>query len=195
MIYIRNDDVAYSTELENLKRFCGICDQYPVKIIHGITPMGDLRPLYKDSVAKLKNWELEGLLGTKPFFAKNKGVIDYLKGRDDVIAVHGFNHLHPPHTGIAIAQEILENTFQRTVNYFIPPFNEMDDLARSLCKGLRLIVLDGRGPHLEEIILGRETIPADPDGQYFRCHSWRFGERFTWDQLDDVLESITSAVT
>lgn len=191
MIYIRNDDVAWSTELSNLMRFCDICDQYPVKIVHGVTVCGDLRPLYSDTMSRLTTEDLDSIM-PKSLVFDNKEVCGCLAGRSDLLALHGYYHYHPPHERIELGRTLLEGFFEKPVNYFIPPFNEMDKTTQFECDGLELTVLDGNGSHLEEIISGRESIPAEPDGEFFRCHSWRFGERFSWRKLDAALKSITS---
>ena len=42
---IRNDDVAFDTDINELKQFCEICDKYNFKILQAITVRGICIPI------------------------------------------------------------------------------------------------------------------------------------------------------
>ena len=88
---IRNDDVAFDTTLDEIKRFCEICDKYGFKVIQAIIPIGEAR---KINSARLNNDQTRAL--SNRLFSENKAVLDYLKSRQDLIGIHGLWHTHKP---------------------------------------------------------------------------------------------------
>lgn len=168
---IRNDDVSADTSLSEIKTFCEICDKHGVKIVQCITLRGKCQPI--DS--KMTNEEIRK---DDANFFDNKDVFEYLKGRNDFIAVHGLWHTHSP-----TQEEVLEaikslRTHDLTPTYYVPPFNE--GVYPSVFCGLKLLqnidrlesFLDSGEPKTEETYL----------------HSWRFDDKwFTFKQLDDCL--------
>jgi len=168
---IRNDDVAYDTSLEEIKNFCEICDKHDIKIIHCITLRGNCQPI--DS--KMTNDEIQK---DQSDFLDNKEVVEYLKTRNDDIAVHGLWHTHTPTQEDTL--EAIESLRKHDLpaKWFVPPFNE-GDYPREFC-GLKVLqhidrlesFLDDGEPKTEEVYL----------------HSWRFNNKwFTFKQLDDCL--------
>lgn len=196
---IRNDDVHVGTDVQQLLRFSEICDKYHIPIIQGITPVGDLQPLYQDGAVQMKNQDLRSALGTQ-MVSENRELVQFLSSRDDVLGLHGWEHLHFPEEDpmtqlrwIQLGREWMEWFFERSVPWFIAPFNDVDVNTHLAAANLQMTVLDSNGPHLEEILLGREEVPADPADFIFRCHSWRFCERFTYDQLEEIICRLTTA--
>lgn len=172
---IRNDDVAYDTEIENLKRFCDICDKYGFKIIQCITLLGEC----KKSHAMMTNEEIKSA-SNKNFF-NNTEVVDYLKKRNDLIAVHGLWHTHKPtEEEIEQAKKFLINAgFNPT--YFVPPFNE-GIYNKEVC-GLTVNKLSlEAGERLEDFLDSGE-----PQGEIVYLHSWRFGDWYKFEQLEKCL--------
>lgn len=175
---IRNDDVAYDTNVAELKKFCELCDRYGFKIMHAITPVGICQPID----VKMSNEQIIEL-GRGQRFSENKPLVDYLLSRNDIIAVHGYTHTHNvtgSEIGIATA-ELSDLGF--TPTYFVPPFNE-GDYGDRVC-GLK--VSDGRDDRLESYIGGGE-----PKTKIAYVHSWRFHSWWKLDVLEDLLCRITT---
>ncbi len=202
-IQIRNDDVHVATDLAHLKGFCEICDRHGAKIIQAVTPVGDLRPLYSDAAGEWCNLKIGVRTVAEsdwPCIMQNHDLWGYLsmhRDRDgDEIALHGWQHINYKYEDQEkflrdweLGKRFLEWLFDRQVTRFVAPFNEV---TAEMLATPGVEVLHSAGPHLENIILGREPIPEKPDGLIFRCHSWRFGERFSYEQLDEVLKRITA---
>ena len=117
---IRNDDVAFDTDVRLLRQFCELCDAYGHQIIQGITPIGSVRQIsvYWDD-AKIKD-----ISGIEQVW-ENSSLWYYLQTRinKDSFAVHGLWHTHAPHSmEIKLAKRMLSDVFP--IYYFIPPFNE-----------------------------------------------------------------------
>ena len=168
---IRNDDCSHDTNLEEIKTFCEICDKYGVKIVQCITLRGNCQPI--DS--KMTNEEIRK--DTADFW-DNKEVVDYLKSRNDFIAVHGLWHTHAP-----TQEDVLEATKSLEANgltptYYVPPFNEGD--YPSVFCGLKLLQhIDRLESFLDE---------GEPKTEEVYLHSWRFNNKwFTFKKLDDCL--------
>jgi hypothetical protein len=177
MRIIRNDDVAYDTNLDELKRFCAVCDRYNLKILQAITPFGICIPID----VKMDNDRIINLGRVK--FADNKPLVDFLLSRNDIIGVHGYYHTHNLCTAeINLGKEELERLgFKPT--YFVTPFNE-GDYGDEIC-GLK--VSDGRDDRLEKYVdKGKPRTPIA------YVHSWRFHTWWTLDKLESMLCRITS---
>jgi len=201
MITVRNDDVSVSTDLAHLRRFCEICDRHGARIIQAVTPVGDLRPLYNDASGQWCNLKIGVQTVAQSNWAcvmQNDEMWGYLsmhRDRDcDEIALHGWQHINykcENHKRFLqdweLGKRFLEWLFDRPVTRFVAPFN---GVTPEMLSTPGVEVLHSDGPHLENIILGREPIPEKPDGLIYRCHSWRFGERFSYEQLGEVLSKI-----
>lgn len=199
MITIRNDDVAYDTSGNELVKFCTLCDKHGMSIMHAVTPIGDLKVLHADSAHTMDNDQLRMVTGIEAV-NENHAVLYHIKHRKDAVGLHGWQHLHYPKleweqmvSSIALGSMFLDWFFNTRIFWFVAPFNEIDDNVVAAAAKSALGVLAADGPHLEEIILGHEPIPEQPDGLIYRCHSWRFGERFSYNQLDDVLSELAKA--
>lgn len=178
---IRNDDVSYDTRLTEIKRFCEICDKYGVKIIQAITPFGDC---LKDKSAKLNNNQIKALSNKK--FSENYEVVDYLRSRNDFIAVHGLWHTHEPSIEeIRQAKEILEVAGFHP-DYFVPPFNEGN--YPDTVEGLSLSKLSAqKGERLEDFL-----DYGTPTSGTVYLHSWRFDNSwYTFERLEKCLDRLT----
>lgn len=177
---IRNDDVGTDTNLAKLKKFCEICDNYGYKIIQAITPIGTCG---KYARSHLTNDQIR-LLSFKKL-EENEELINYLRNRNDLIAVHGLWHTHePPESEIAIAKSILEG-LGLTPTYFVPPFNEGD--YPETVVGLTTCQLDLNKGELLETFLKAGT----PTAPIMYLHSWRFDRNYKFDDLDKCLARLS----
>ena len=172
---IRNDDVFYDTDLKNLQTFCEICDRHGFRIMQAITPMGE----YQKANRRMQNEEI--ILLSHKMLADNQPLVEYLKYRDDLIAVHGLWHTHEPTVQeISIAKHLLWSWGLKPT-FYVPPFNEgnyPEEVA-----GLKTCQLDlKKGERLEDF-LDKGT----PTKDIMYLHSWRFGDWYTFQQLDDCL--------
>jgi hypothetical protein len=176
MKIIRNDDVAADTDIDNLLRFCSICDRYQFKIIQCITPLGTTREID----IEMSDDEIVAL-GGRTTFLDNPAVIDFLLERTDLIGVHGLWHTHEPSsTDILLATQILQRLGLHPT-YFVPPFNE-GDYPSQTGNGLRVCA---KVDCLENFLdLG---IPAT---EIIYTHSWRFGDWYSWEKLESCLQRI-----
>jgi len=176
--FIRNDDVAFDTDVEHLKKFNEICDRYGFKIIQAITVRGICRPI--DS--KMSNDEIKRMSDVSVF--DNKELIDYLKTRDDIFAVHGYWHTHEPtKEDIKQAkQELKEHGLEPT--FFVTPFNE-----GTYPKKIQGLIVSQITERLESFIDG-----GTPTDEIVYLHSWRFdGSWYTLNQLESCLQRITTS--
>lgn len=177
---IRNDDVAFDTKIEEIKKFCEICDKYGYTIIQSITPLGVgghyAKATMTDELIKLRSPRQ---------FKDNKKVIEFLESRNDLIGVHGLWHTHQPaEAEIKKAKELLQELgFNPT--YFVPPFNEGN--YPETVAGLTTCQLDLKKGELLETFL-KEGTPTAP---IMYLHSWRFNNKwFTFEHLDKCLERL-----
>lgn len=179
---IRNDDVAFDTSLEEIKRFCEICDKYGYQILHAIMPIGEARKIK----SKMTNDQIKA--SSSKLFSQNKAVLEYLKSRHDLIGVHGLWHTHSPTIEeIKEAKSILED-LGLTPTYFVSPFNEGDyeDKVEDLITS-KLAESDGERL---EMFLNEGT----PNAPMMYLHSWRFNDDwFTFDMLDKCLQRLESS--
>jgi hypothetical protein len=175
---IRNDDVAYDTNLDNLKRFCDICDKYGFRIIQAITLVGECRKVN----VKMTNDQIRA--ASDKLFSDNINLIDYLYDRNDLYGVHGLYHTHEPEiVEIKIAKHVLDY-LELFPHYFVPPFNEGN--YGSEVAGLIVCKLDLRkGERLEDFL--KKGVPTAP---IMYCHSWRFGDWYEWKDLEECLKRL-----
>lgn len=179
---IRNDDVAFDTDPEEIKRFCQICDKYGYKILHGIMPIGEAR---KIKSAKMTNDLIRA--ASSRLFSENREVLAFLKDRRDLIGVHGLWHTHKPsREEIETAKFILQG-LGLVPAYFIPPFNEGD--YPDEISGLKLCKLSEKKERLELYLdKGNPTYPI------MYLHSWRFNNHwYTFDALEKCLQRLSNA--
>lgn len=185
---IRNDDVAADTRLDHLKAFCDVCDQAGVTIMHAITPMGICIGINRD-------WDNLKIIeaGRGRELVEHIELIDYLRGRPDIIAVHGLYHTHVPSVEEIETARILLSDLGLTPTYFVPPFNE-GDYGGTVC-GLDVSADDA--VKIESCIV-RARQPGAAEIGYL--HSWRFDpecpteyrhprmkQRFTLKDLEAIL--------
>lgn len=180
---IRNDDVAFDTDLAEIKQFCEIADKYGYRVLHAIVPIGEAR-LIKSS--RMTNEQIRAVSGR--LFSENQEVLEYLKNRQDLIGVHGLWHTHKPNVEeIKTAKSILQGLgFNPT--YFIPPFNE-GDYPKDFV-GLKTCKLSRKnGERLEDFL--RE---GTPKSEIMYLHSWRFTQGwYTFDMLEKCLERLKNS--
>lgn len=179
---IRNDDVAFDTGFEEIKRFCEICDKYRYRILHAIIPIGEAR---KIKSSRMTNDQIRQ--ASNRLFSENQEVLEYLKARSDLIGIHGLWHTHKPSveeikTGKIILQELGFNP-----TYFIPPFNEGDYPAEIV--GLKACKLSmKKGERLEDFLK-----KGAPRAKIMYLHSWRFNnDWYTFDILEKCLQRLES---
>jgi len=180
---IRNDDLAVDSPMEDLRRFCSICDSRGFKIMQGITIEGEM--LAMDY--RMTNEQIKALGPGKRVF-DNVELMDFLRQRNDLIAVHGFWHTHvPSREEIEQAKQLLIEA-GLTPTYFIPPFNEGDygfnegDHGRYIC-GLKVSTNDAQ--NIEHYF--KEGVPTT-DIAY--THFWRYSKWYSWEDLETVLDRI-----
>lgn len=180
---IRNDDVAFDTDIDEIIRFCVICDKHGYRILQAVTPIGEVR---KIKSAKMTNDQIRAASGK--LFSENKEVLEYLKGRHDLIGVHGLWHTHKPNTAeIKSAKSILQEA-GLAPTYFVPPFNEGDYPAQIL--GLKTCKLSQEAGQRLEDFLDKGT----PQAVIMYLHSWRFNSSwYTFDMLDKCLQRLESS--
>lgn len=180
---IRNDDVAFDTDIGEIKQFCQICDRYKYQILHSIIPIGESRKI------KSHRWKNDQIRATSSrLFSENRQVLEYLKKRHDLIGVHGLWHTHKPNEEeIKTAKSILQGLgFNPT--YFIPPFNEGDYPEEIV--GLKTCKLSEKNGERLEDFLSEGT----PDAQILYLHSWRFNnDWYTFDMLEQCLQRLESS--
>ncbi len=185
---VRNDDVAADTRLEHLKAFCEVCDRAGLQVMHAITPFGICIGIDRD-------WDNDRIqeAGRSHTISERTDILDYLRGRSDLIAVHGLFHTHVP-----IPEEIETARLALTImglppTHFVPPFNE-GHFGAVVCG---LDVSAGDAVKLESCIV-RGVKPPVADCGYL--HSWRFdsecpveyrhprmNRRFTLKDLEAIL--------
>lgn len=160
---IRNDDIAFDTNINHFKIFCELCDQYNFKILQAITPLGITRPIH----VKMSNKTIINMNRTA-CLKNNEPLLDYLLERKDLIGVHGLWHTHyPSETDIYRSNSILNNWGLKPT-YFIPPFNEGN--YDNTVLGLQVIA---KVQNLELYL--NEGTPTDP---IVYLHSWRFDKSY-----------------
>lgn len=177
---IRNDDVAFDTRLEEIRRFCEICDTYGYRILHAITPMGEPR---KITSKRMANEQIKAM--SSRLFGENKEVVEYLKKRRDLIGIHGLYHTHKPgEEEIKTAKAMVEGLgFHPT--YFVPPFNEGSYPEEIV--GLKTCRLSMKnGERLEDFLDA-----GVPKAEIMYLHSWRFDNDWhTFDALEQCLRRL-----
>jgi len=178
---IRNDDVSYDTDLEELKKFCKICDKYGFKILHAVTPMG----ITHNIDVKMDNPEIIGLSSENIF--NNKPLVRFLQKRNDLIGVHGLWHIHQPSKEhIREAKRMLKAGGLKAT-YFVPPFNEGDYGDRVLSLNVSKLAID-KGERLEDYLKG-----GTPTADIVYLHSWRFDDNwYTFKELDSCLRRLAT---
>lgn len=179
MIILRNDDVAVDSPMNDLRRFCSICDSRGFKILQGVTVEGEMLQVdYRMTNEQLKS------LGRGRRVFDNLELIDFLRQRDDLIAVHGFWHTHEPTIEeIESAKQLLINA-GLTPTYFIPPFNE-GDYGPDVC-GLKVSTSDAQNV---EHFLKSDLVPVTPIAY---THFWRYGKWYPWEDLERTLDRIAA---
>ncbi len=177
---IRNDDVAFDTSLDHIKKFSEICDRYGYKIIQAITPIGECRR----SRATMTNDQIR--IASFRRFGENKELVEFIKSRNDYIAIHGLWHTHEPTVDeITIAKSILEGLGLKPT-YFVPPFNE-GEYPQEIDELKTCTLSIKKGERLEDFI--NEGTPNAP---IMYLHSWRFNNNyFTLGQLDRCLARLS----
>lgn len=180
---IRNDDVAFDSDINEIKRFCEIADKYGYQILHAIIPIGESR---KIKSGRMTNDQIRA--ASSKSFSENREVLEYLKSRQDLIGIHGLWHTHKPNEEeIKTAKSILQGLgFNPT--YFIPPFNEGDYPKEIM--GLKTCKLSmKKGERLEDF-LDKGT----PRAEIMYLHSWRFTAGwYTFDMLEKCLQRFANS--
>jgi hypothetical protein len=174
---IRNDDVAYDANLDNIKWFCELCDGYGFKIIQAITPIGSVIPIN----VKMDNDEIKRISGIH-VFRDNERVYDYLTTRADIIGLHGLYHTHvPSKEEITRGKELLSYWGLRP-DYFVIPFNEGN--YPETIEGLKI---SGETTNLEIVMMGNDTLRDE----IAYLHSWRFDKWYKREDLEKCLKHLS----
>lgn len=119
---VRNDDVAFDTNPDELKWFSELCNQYGHQVMQCITPLGICIPIH----VSMSNDDVVKLGGHNTIF-HNTRLMEYLREREqrgDLFAVHGLWHTHAPSKiDIWTALELL-SAAGLPATYYVPPYNE-----------------------------------------------------------------------
>ncbi len=177
---LRNDDVAFDTDLAEIKKFCEIADKYGYQIIQAIIPIGEAK---KIKTSRMTNDQIKAT--SSRLFSENRSVLEYLLSRNDFIGIHGLWHSHKPTMDeIKTAKTILEGLgFKPT--YFIPPFNE-GDYPEEVYELKTCNLSIKNGDRLEDFL---ET--GTPNADIMYLHSWRFNSGwYTFEMLDNCLNRL-----
>jgi len=204
----RNDDVSYETPLEYFERFCKIFWKYSLTQVHGITLRGRTSTCFSfgsepseyqgvENLSRLSNSRIrelsEGLN-----FEDRKDLVDFLRGGPDEIALHGYYHTdysmmtaEEQGRDIEIGLEILKKLFpNKTVRYFIPPFNRVNDALHRTCGALGLDMLAASGVHLEAEL---GTLSVQPE-TWYQYHHHRFYPGSTFNRCKLSMELLDAAL-
>jgi hypothetical protein len=177
---IRNDDVAFDTDLNEFKWFCNLCDEYNYPIMQCVTPLG--RCISPPGGLNVQSDRQILLYGGPVTIFHNEPLMEYLLSRKDLIAVHGLWHTHKPDlVAINVSKRMLESVGLNPT-YYVPPFNE-GDYPEEIA-GLKVSQLTDR---LEDYhIMGSPTKPIA------YLHSWRYGTHYPKQALEDTLKRLGS---
>lgn len=186
---VRNDDVAADTSLSHLEKFCAVCDRAGVRIMHAVTVAGRCIPVQRD----MENTEILSLVRGRNF-SDRPDLIDFLRSRRDLIAVHGLYHTHRPSLPEIKTADAILASLGLLPAYFVPPFNEGEYGSNAA----HLLVSAGEAFKIESAIVRKQRVPADVQVGYL--HSWRFDpdcelkyrhpkmkRQFTLEDLETVL--------
>ncbi len=177
---IRNDDVSFDTEMEDIKWFSELCDKYDFKVLQCITPLGFTHEID----VKMTNLDIQELGDRNVAIFDNKELTDYLKSRNDLIAVHGLYHTHEPtQDEISVAKRLLIKN-GLTPTYFVPPFNE-GNYPEEIC-GLKVSAKTQRLEDYHE--------DGTPTDEIIYLHSWRYGKWYKKEDLELCLKRITASL-
>lgn len=179
---IRNDDVAFDTNLSAFRKFCNLCDQYQMQIIHGITIIGSIQQVsvYWDNAKIMKETGVE-------LWSENERLLEYIfyeRRKKDLFAVHGLWHTHAPEiTEIKLAKKMLRRE-GITATYYIPPFNE--GLYPEYVDGMKVLNINC---HRLETYHDNGTMPTT---EIAYLHSWRYENKpYNLNQLEHFFKTIT----
>lgn len=177
---IRNDDVAYDTSLEEIKRFCEMCDKYGFTIIHAVIPIGEAQ---KVTSHRMNNKQIREV--STHLFSENKAVVDYLAQRKDLVAVHGLWHTHIPTEEEILYAKLILKGLGLSPMYFVPPFNE--GKYPEFIQGLKVSQLSRKKNERLEDFLESGT----PEAEIMYLHSWRFnGGWYSFEKLEECLKRL-----
>lgn len=177
---IRNDDVAFDTDHDQFLRFCQICDNHHVHLLHAITPLGSIQ----DIDVKWSNEEIMKRTGRRAF-SENGRVRNLLLNRTDRIAAHGLYHTHSPTLLEMVTSIQLLEKWGFKVDSVVQPFNEESEYGTS-CLGKTVFMKMDR---LEDYLPGQPLYGHVPSN-FCYLHSWRFGKWYEFDHLIEVLAKV-----
>ena len=208
----RNDDVSWDTDLSRFSEFCEIFAQRGLKQLHGITLHGRTNTLYEHPngpaeypntvpLSEMSNDEIRIRSKALPF-KERKDLISYLGSSGDELALHGLFHtdysrmtFEEQCREIELGLTELEKLFpQKSVRYFIPPFNRSNADTVNACSKFSLHLMRASGVHLEES-LSRLTLYS---GVWHRYHHHRFYPESTFSfyklSIDDLRVALDGAL-
>ena len=186
-ITVRNDDVSHDIDLDEFKAFCEVCDKYNVKLLQCITPRGQTLPIEHSYT----NQEIIERFGDG-VLSDNKELLDYLKSRNDLIAVHGYYHTHYLSADDILRSKQLIESWGLKPTYYVPPFNEYKDRGKIWGLEINVMSMD-RGERLEDYLVGMPRHGQIPP-EFTYLHSWRFFKNkwYSLESLDNLLWKITN---
>jgi hypothetical protein len=184
---IRNDDVSIDTELDEITRFCSLCDRYGFKIIHSIVPLGHTLGID----CNWNNNSIKDYAGSK-LFPNNKEVYRYLLNRRDFFGTHGCWHTHRPPRDEQVLAKTLMDLWMLKPTYVVLPFNEESPEYSGEVLGMKVL---GVMQRLEDFLDGMSLNTQMPSSPIIYCHSWRFKDDntfgYSWEKLEKCLKRIS----
>jgi len=176
----RNDDVAWGCDIPRYREIQAIFENFGIKETYSVVPVG--QNIYSHNPHLLSKRELENKLGLN-LVTTDEQVDRFIKEslqRGHSISLHGWIHTDVVRYSyvdqlnhIKEARDILENAYQTTIKYFVPPFNSYSDETVRACYQLGLQILGANNNQLEWLVRDNCDFTGDP---YCWYHAWRFTE-------------------
>jgi len=181
---IRNDDVAFDTELKHFQEFCSVCDDYGFQLLQAITPRGITKPLGP----QMSNEEIRAV-GKDVVLADKKALLQCLLSRNDLIGIHGLWHTHDVQLKEIEEAQALLVSWGLEPTYYIPPFVGRPKTGERWLDEVPGLIVSAETDWLEGYL--KAGVPA---GGIAYLHSWRFNEdRYELEDLERCLERIVAA--
>lgn len=179
---IRCDDTPWGLSLQEFVTFCNICDKHGFKLLQAITPIGDCYAI--DS-----HWDNDRIKKEAGNKVVPREFVEYMRSRNDLIAVHGLWHSHlPTREEIEVAKSILDGWGLHPTHY-VAPFNELNAVAYD-CN----LTVVPKVERLEDYLPGMSMKNDTPVGEIAYLHIWRFFRGwYSIDALDKTLERLANA--
>lgn len=204
----RNDDVSCDCPLDRFSEFCQVFWRHGYTQIHGVTPFG--RTIAIDwggsapseyegepEILELTNAKIQEL--SIPHRIQDRSdLIQFLNQSPDEIALHGLYHVDysvmsadEQRKHILEGLELLKTLFPlKTVRYFIPPYNRVNESLFAVCREFSLTVSaaeDSLEAKLNNLLI--------KPGCWYRYHHHRFYSDSTFTYYKLSVEALDAAFT